>query len=137
MRGRVETRLVIHNKPEDSARAEAMIDAWDEVGKCFRCQVTGIALEEKDHNSPFFLSFDHVIPGKKGKLQCVCRFVNQMKADLSKEEFLLLVPELADHIRTGRPFNKDVIKFQYWHRPRMASGGGRGRKRGNLKGRRG
>lgn len=112
-------RVFIYNKPEDSARAEAMMEAFDKARKCFICQITGIVLELKDHNSPFFLSFDHVIPGKKGKLQCVCRFVNQMKADLSSEEFLLLVPELADHIRTGKPFNKDVIRFLYWHRPRM------------------
>lgn len=52
-------------------------------------------------------------------MQCVCRFVNRMNTDLSRDEFLLLVPELADHIRTGKPFDKDVIKFLYWRRPRM------------------
>jgi hypothetical protein len=120
-------RKFIYNKPEDTARAKAMKDAWDPAGKCFRCQVTKMALEEKDHTSPFFLSFDHVIPGKKGELQVVARFINQMKADLSREEFLILVPELGDCIRTGRPFNRDIIRFEYWFRPRMV----RGKRRAN------
>ena len=32
------------------------------------------------------------------------------------------MPELGDHIRTGRPFDQDIIKFVYWHRPRMVRG---------------
>ena len=115
-------RSFIHNKPQDTDRAAAMKEAWDRTGRCFRCQITGIVLEEKDHTSPFFMSFDHVMPGRKGKLQVVARFINQMKADLSSEEFPAIVPEIADHIRKGKMFNKDVIRFEYWHRPRMARG---------------
>lgn len=48
-------REFIHNKPEDSARAEAMKGAFDKARKCFISQITDIRLELKDHNSPNFL----------------------------------------------------------------------------------
>jgi len=45
-------------------------------------------------------------------------FANMMKTDLSEEEFWLVVGELAGHFRTGKPFNRYIIKFKYWKRPR-------------------
>jgi hypothetical protein len=41
--------------------------------------------------------------------------MNAMKGDLSEEEFYLIMNELARH-REGKPFNKEVIKFEYWKR---------------------
>jgi hypothetical protein len=40
---------------------------------------------------------------------------NAMKADLSEDEFYLVMNELARHFE-GAPFNKDVVKFEYWKR---------------------
>jgi len=62
---------------------------------------------------------DHSTPRQPGTLRVAVAFVNMMKTDLSEEEFWLVVGELADHFRTGKPFNRDIIKFAYWKRPRM------------------
>jgi len=41
---------------------------------------------------------------------------NLMKSSLTGPEFLTIVPELDDHHLTGRPFNRDIIKFETWNR---------------------
>jgi hypothetical protein len=51
--------------------------------------------------------------------------INNMKTELSDTEFIAVVKELAHHFRTGEPYNRDIIKFEYWTRPRLARGAAR------------
>ena len=53
---------------ETMARVLAMQAAWDPIAKGFRCYYTGVLLELYDLSSPWYITFDHRIPGKKGDL---------------------------------------------------------------------
>jgi hypothetical protein len=59
--------------------------------------------------SPWYITFDHRIPGKPGDLVVAAFWVNRMKTYLTEEEFRAVVMELADHIRSGTEFNKAVV----------------------------
>jgi len=47
-----------------------------------------------------------------------CQIINQMKTQLSEEEFGKVVIELAGRFETGAPYDRDIIKFEHWNRPR-------------------
>ena len=84
-------RKFITNKEEPHARVQPLINAFDPVSNGFRCYYTGILLEEYDFRSPWYLTFDHRIPGKKGNL-VVCSFwVNQLKSYLTESEFRAVI----------------------------------------------
>lgn len=86
-----------------------MINAFDTISNGFRCYYTGILLEEVNYRSPWYLTFDHRIPGKKGDLVVCALWVNQLKSFLTETEFKSVVGELARHIRLGTPFNRNVV----------------------------
>lgn len=96
-------------------RPDDLRAAFDKVFGCFRCKYSGVCLEEVDKNSPYYRSTDHYIPGQKEVVLTGLMF-NLMKSSLTGPEFVTIVPELDDHHLTGRPFNKDIIKFETWNR---------------------
>ena len=99
---------------EISAHVLALKAAWDPVAKGFRCYYTNVILEERDLSSPWYITFDHRIPGKKGDLVVCAAWVNSMKNQLSEEEFKAVIIELARCREAGEPFNMAVAKFEYW-----------------------
>jgi len=101
--------------PNLPGRAGAMKDSWCEEMQRFLDHYIGVELEENDLNDPYYMVFDHRIPGKKGDLVATSMLMNAMKGDLSDEEFDLMMAELA-RSREGKPFNRDVIKFEYRNR---------------------
>jgi hypothetical protein len=107
-------RLVGKGKNKRFRRA-ALIKAYDERLDAFLCAYTGVVLEEYDTSSPWYITYDHVIPGKKGDLVACAYFINTMKSDLSGEEFRAVVMEFDRHVK-GAPFDREVVKFLYWHR---------------------
>jgi hypothetical protein len=100
--------------PDTLAHARALKAAWDPIAKGFRCFYTGGLLEEKDLSSPWYLTFDHRIPGKKGDLVVCAAWVNLMKNQLSEKEFGAIIIELARCREAGEPFNMAVAQFKYW-----------------------
>lgn len=104
-----------------SERHKALKDGWDEKARKFRCHYTDAVLNITDPDSPMYLVFDHLTPGKTGRLVLTFAWINCMKMDLSEEEFLAIMAELDRHFR-GAPFNKDVIRFEHWYRMVKPSG---------------
>ena len=102
------------NQGERQAIADALKAAWDPAAKGFRCYYTGIILELFDLTSPWYITFDHRIPGKKGDLVACAAWVNVMKSQLSENEFKAVIKELARSRAAGEPFNMAVAKFEYW-----------------------
>jgi hypothetical protein len=100
-----------HDKP---GKVAAMQAAFDRAKKAFFCYLTGLKVDLTDRMSPCYITFDHRIPKQKGTLRVAVAFVNLMKMDLSEDEFLLVVNELARHFLTGALYNRNVIKFTYW-----------------------
>jgi len=108
-------RLVWHY--DKLAKAKALKAAWDPIAKGFRCYYTGVLLELKDLSSPWYITFDHRIPGKKGDLVVCAAWVNVMKNQLSEEEFRAVIIEFARCKQAGEPFNMAVAEFKYWRGP--------------------
>jgi hypothetical protein len=102
---------------ETIARVLAMQAAWDPIAKGFRCYYTGIILELYDLTSPWYITFDHRIPGKIGDLVVCAAWVNSMKNQLSEDEFKAVIIEFARCKEAGEPFNLAVAEFKYWRGP--------------------
>jgi hypothetical protein len=107
----------IFKLPDTLAHVRALKAAWDPIVKGFRCYYTGVLLEEKDLSSPWYITFDHRTPGKKGDLVVCAAWVNSMKTQLSEEEFGAIIIELARCREAGEPFNMAVAEFKYWRAP--------------------
>jgi len=106
-------RVDIRKKPDREARIDALKHAWD--GKSFRCYYTGVELDEKDHRSPRYLTFDHRIPRKEDDLVVASACINDMKSDMTEEEFKAMVIELATRFQGGQ-FDSRVFVLEHWKR---------------------
>ncbi len=92
----------------------ALVAAYDESADGFRCHYTGMLVDLNKFTSPYFLNYDHRFPGQPGNV-VVCLFIiNMMKCQLSDEEFVIIVRQVAKHFTTGEPFDLGGVKFEYW-----------------------
>lgn len=98
---------------ELSARARQRAGQACPNKKIRRQNYIDIKLDEEDLDSPFFMVFDHRIPRRKGDLVVTSMLMNAVKGDLSEEEFHLVMNELARHFE-GKPFDRNVVKFECW-----------------------
>ena len=110
---------IVYHAGENLARVAALKRAWNEKLHAFVCRYTGLVLNDTDINSPLYINFDHVIPGKKGRLEAVAAFINRMKTAMTKREFDRVMRELARFRREGGTFNGDVVRFRHWARLAM------------------
>jgi hypothetical protein len=97
-------------------RVKAMKAAWcaDEAG--FRCHYTGVKLDDSHPMNPWFLTFDHTIPGDKDTVVVAASWVNEMKTSLSEAEFWKIIGEYNRYLSEDGEFDKDIIKFEHWRR---------------------
>lgn len=86
-------RIDIRRSFDREARRRALKFAWD--GSCFRCYYTGWALSTTDQSSPIYLTWEHLTPGDETNVVVAAACVNDMKSDLTDEEFRSLVIQLA------------------------------------------
>jgi hypothetical protein len=117
-------RHFIFRKPNHRSRAAALMEAWDPVHRCFRCWYTGIRLNEENPFSRRYLTFDHVVPGDDSRLVVSCRLINEMKSDLTWDEFFTVVAAFDIYRRTG-VFPKETVDLSHWSRtvrPKMQAG---------------
>ena len=107
-------RIDIRKKHNKSARIIALKKSWD--GKCFRCHYSGVRLEERDHHSPVYITFDHRIPREESDIVIAAAVINDMKSDLSDEEFKNAINQLSAWFSKGTPVSEDVFKLKHWKR---------------------
>ena len=122
LRGRTyceRCRRLVLGEMDRNVKVETLKAAYDKDVDGFRCHYTGFLLDLNDRASPWHLNFDHCFPGRPGKYWLACQIINLMKTELSEEEFKKVVMELAGHFETGAPYDRDIIKFEYWKRPRQ------------------
>ena len=86
-------RIDIRRKPNKQSRIEALRGAWD--GEWFQCYYTGVRLEENDFKHPRYLTFDHKTPRDEDDVVIAAMCINDMKTDLSEDEFRAVVLGLA------------------------------------------
>ena len=98
---------------EKQARRIAMQRSWNREKRCFICEYTGIELNDTNYHDPFYISFEHFTPRKKGDLRITFRALNSAKSSFSWDEFVKVVLELDRHF-DGKPFDKDIVGYIYW-----------------------
>lgn len=75
----------------------------------------GVPLELYDFWSPFYLSFDHPVPGMKGKVVVTSMLANLMKADTDEQEWHAYF-RMLDCAMQGGKFEQEKLEFKYWTR---------------------
>jgi len=96
-------------------RVRALKEALDEKANGFRCHYSGVLLDLEDPDSPLYPVFDHIVPGEPRLVIC-SRLVNDMKKDLTGDEFRIVVPAISDFLEKGLPVGHDIIGFVCWPR---------------------
>jgi hypothetical protein len=103
-----------HRWPKLDKRA-GLKEYYDPVLDGFLCAYTSVLLEEVDFHDPYFLVYDHIIPGQK-KLVPAAFWVNDSKGWLTADQFLKVIGEFTNHIRTGETFDTGVLTRAEWKR---------------------
>lgn len=85
----------------------------------FYCEYSGAKLNIKDPSNPFYVHFDHKLPGVPNFLAGCGAIINQSKANLTWLEFPYVVREIVSHWDTGEPFDRNVVSFMRWARGKM------------------
>lgn len=93
---RIDTR---GRKPNRDARVRALHSAWD--GEFFRCFYTGWPLRIDNHRSPYYLTWEHRTPRDENDVVVAAALINDMKSDLTEDEFRGLVIGLAKRFQGG------------------------------------
>lgn len=106
-------RVDIRKKPNKEARVKALKEAWD--GECFRCHYTGIELIEDNWRDPRYITFDHFIPRQEDHIVIVAAAINDMKTDMSDDEFINMVFKLANRFNGG-DFDSSAFNLKHWKR---------------------
>jgi hypothetical protein len=106
-------RVDMRGKPDLAARIDALRRAWDGTG--FRCYYTGVRLEEMNSHDPRYLTFDHRTPRRENDIVVTAAFLNDMKSDMSEDEFRAVVLQLASRFQGGA-FDERVLNLLHWKR---------------------
>ena len=98
---------------------ESMQSVWDYLhAHDYIDYYTGMKLNLNNTQSPWYMVFDHLIPRDPKKIVPTSGLINEMKCDLTEDEFWYLISELANFFRNGTPVRK--IKLVFWSRPYRA-----------------
>jgi len=65
-------------------------------------------------SSPYFLEFDHLVPGDPHKIVITSAWFNELKGDLAFKELKGSVAQLYNYWFKGIKIKKK--KFRYWYR---------------------
>jgi hypothetical protein len=85
----------------------------------YTCYYTELEdLDVFDKSSPYFLEFDHLVPGDPRKIVITSAWFNELKGDLTFKEFKGSVVQLFNYWFKGIKIKKK--KFRYWYRLRPA-----------------
>ena len=93
-------RKDVRAKHSKAARLAALKRAWR--GSAFYCEITGWRLTTANRESPFYLTWEHLTPGNEKKIVVAAALVNRMKANLTLDQFKLLVCALAHRFANPR-----------------------------------
>jgi DNA-directed RNA polymerase subunit RPC12/RpoP len=92
---------------------KALKDAWK--GDGFYCHYCKHKLEEKNSKSPYYITFDHVIPQQNNNIVMAAAIINDMKSDMDEAEFRKMVISLANCFNGGT-FDPSTMNLKYYRR---------------------
>ena len=108
--GRVETR----EKAELAARVTALRKAWDKEDKCFRCYYSGIRLNDDNVRDPRYITFDLTALRKGAVLVVTAALIDEMKADLTEDEFKTIISQLGQHFTANSPVDETIFQLEHY-----------------------
>lgn len=74
-----------------------------------------IRLNETNPRDPRYLTFDHRIPRQEDDVVVAAACLNDMKSDMTEDEFRAVVLALATQFQGG-PFDEHVLNLTHWKR---------------------
>ena len=88
---------------------------WDYIRQYgYVCYYTGIPLDFEDYRSAWYFTFEHVAPGESKKVVLASALLNEMKSDLSENEFWYYIKQLYNYKKNHTKIRKR--KLVYWYR---------------------
>ncbi|MBF0570490.1 MAG: hypothetical protein HQL12_01330 [Candidatus Omnitrophica bacterium] len=107
--------LISRRIDESQLPLEAAKSLWDYVRKHGHvCYYTGMPLDFDDYRSAWHFTFEHVAPGDSTKVVLASALLNEMKSDLSEDEFWYYIKQLDNYKRKHTGIRKR--KLVYWYR---------------------
>jgi len=105
-----------HRMSDEKFSPKIRQDLWNYVRRRrgYYCYYTGQELDVFDYTSPWFLEFDHLVPGDPRKIVITSAWINEMKGDLTLKEFKGSIVQLYNYWFKGIKIKKK--KFRYWYR---------------------
>lgn len=100
--------------------AAALKKAYDSVLDAFIDYHLGEVLELSNFMSPFYLVFDHLVPGMKGNLVATSVLANEMKNATDEQEWHAYFRKLDAAMQVG-VFEKDKLEFKHWRQGRRVA----------------
>jgi hypothetical protein len=104
-------RFVLH-KAEGRSRVVALKRARRPDG--FHDEYCGTLLNLDDPSDPFYLNFDHRVAGVLNDLAATGAINNDSKANLTWQEWPVVVHACREYWERGVPFRKDIVPFVAW-----------------------
>ena len=101
-------------KANKNARIQALKQVWDKHG-FFRCYYSKVRLVEDNPEDPRYLTFDHRTPRQEDDIVVAAALVNDMKSDMSEDEFKNMILQLANSYKGGT-FDESVFNVKHWKR---------------------
>ena len=92
---------------------QALINAWD--GNAFRCYYSNTPLETTNSKNPRYRTFDHRTPRDKQDIVLAASLINDMKSDMTEQEFKKIIIELAKRFQGGH-FDDKALDLLYYKR---------------------
>ena len=80
----------------------------------YYCFYTGMKLNVFNKSDPYFLEFDHLVPGDPRNIVMTSAWFNELKNDLTFKELKGSVVQLFNYWFKGIKIKKK--KFRYWYR---------------------
>jgi hypothetical protein len=80
----------------------------------FVCEYTETPLNMTDYKDPFYYEFDHSVPGDRNRVALTFSLLNEMKSEMTFNEFKYYVGQFADFLRTGAKIKKR--KLSHWYK---------------------
>ncbi len=99
-------------KANKKARIQALKQAWDEHG-FFRCFYSKIRLVEDNPEDSRYLTFDHRTPRQENDIVVAAALVNDMKSDMTEDEFKNMILQLANSYNGGT-FDESAFNVKHW-----------------------
>jgi len=95
--------------------ASTIEDIWNYVRKYgYVCYYTGMKLDMVNRKSPWYGVLDHWIPQNSKKVVLTSALINEMKSDLTEEEFWYYIKQLNNYRVKHTKVKKK--KLVYWDR---------------------